>query len=920
MPLNLRASDKIRKFNVPVSYRIHDRSGKFLDARNVISTQDRLDTRYGSSRYNLNALPGAPQSLSFFAKTNGESYIVAKVGTSLWSVSENGANTEIKTGLTATTVHRGDTENDRHIISIGQDGLFAWDGTIFTQLGQAAPVAPSVALSSGGSLTDATLYQVALTYYASSIGFESNKVESAQLTTTTGNQTIAVTNIPATAVNGFIDRVYIYLKKTIGGEYLFVDDVALGTTSYNINEDTLSSQTPPTKNALPPTSGKFMAFFNRKLVVYGLTDFPNEGRFSEEDLPDAFNDGDDALVLPIPGKGPGTGLSVGLFSDSVLDPYLVFFKRKSLHIYSEIGGNQKLVSFYNAGCVSHETIKEKNGNLYFLSEGGWRVISNGRLVVNDQGEPVTLGDGDIDDIFKSTGFAYEINRQGMANAFSVYYEPLDQYITWVSEGTNAAYTKAYVYEFDVGGFKPYEFELPATCACVAEDSQGRDIVLFGTAEGYLIKHSINEARSDVDIAGNAVAIDAYAILPWVPDDGDFDASYNYRELILKAIVSEYDLTVKTFLDYNFSLVEEGIYTFTDPNDGFVLDESELDVDSFGDERAIKTTRSDINRVGESIAIGFYQSIVGANIGLISMQVDSSKNGNRNLPGDNGDEEGGFDSETGDYFPSVSESVQEARDILQEIQTLFAQFQASAGSSVFEGYSQRFDEMWSSNGIEDTFEKIIIITYAAPLIVLTASPAQSLREKGTVVSSVDLTATTTKRSNDIDVVRFYRAGVLVNTIDPATAAGAAEAYTDGTDFSDTMTFYAQVDDILSGGNGPTTVQSNTVTYTFVYPYYHGAGAASLTAAQVAALTKTVRSSTANVNEAFTSSNGDVYYFAYPASYGALSSILDENGFETFADWTLRTENITGLDGNPVSYRIYEFNNPVIAGSTDFTFIR
>ena len=101
---------------------------------------------------------------------------------------------------------------------------------------------------------------------------------------------------------------------------------------------------------------------------------------------------------------------------------------------------------------------------------------------------------------------------------------------------------------------------------------------------------------------------------------------------------------------------------------------------------------------------------------------------------------------------------------------------------------------------------------------------------------------------------------------------------------------------------------------------GAGAAGLSASSVAGLTKRVITSTASRTESITASNSNVFYFAYPASYGALTSILDINGFETFPDWTLRTENITGLDGNAVSYRIYEFNNPVAAGAYQFTFIR
>ena len=239
---------------------------------------------------------------------------------------------------------------------------------------------------------------------------------------------------------------------------------------------------------------------------------------------------------------------------------------------------------------------------------------------------------------------------------------------------------------------------------------------------------------------------------------------------------------------------------------------------------------------------------------------------------------------------------------------------------YDGISALTGAQFTSAGLKDTLDKIIRITYTPPTIVLSASPSQAVREKGDLVSSVDLSALITKKSNPIGAVRYYRNAVLVETEATPSPTGGTETFTEGTDFSDNMSFYAQVDDTLVDGNGPTTVQSNTVSFPFVYPYYSGAAAPSRTAAQVAALTKDIRVSTASLNKAFTTANGDVYYFAYPATYGALTSIKDVNNFETIGDWTLRTENITGLDASAVSYRIYEFNNPVVAGSTSYTFIR
>jgi hypothetical protein len=105
---------------------------------------------------------------------------------------------------------------------------------------------------------------------------------------------------------------------------------------------------------------------------------------------------------------------------------------------------------------------------------------------------------------------------------------------------------------------------------------------------------------------------------------------------------------------------------------------------------------------------------------------------------------------------------------------------------------------------------------------------------------------------------------------------------------------------------------------VYPYYYGAGVAALTNVGIAALIKQIITQTNTAPRNFTAANGNKLYFSYPTAYPALTSILDVSNFETITDWTARTVIITGLDATAQSYRVYEFNNPVIAGSYDYTF--
>ena len=241
------------------------------------------------------------------------------------------------------------------------------------------------------------------------------------------------------------------------------------------------------------------------------------------------------------------------------------------------------------------------------------------------------------------------------------------------------------------------------------------------------------------------------------------------------------------------------------------------------------------------------------------------------------------------------------------------------SGAFDGFSARFGALFTSTDILDTLAKIINIQYSAPTVSLSASGSGTIRERGDAVTSVNLSANVTKRSNLIGAVRFYKDGVLIHTVPTPSPTGGVETYTWTGSFSVNTTFSVQVDDVLTDGNQTLNVTSNA-SFTFVYPYYNGAGAVGLNAAAVAALTKSIINSTATLARTMTAANGNVFYFAYPASYGALTSILDVNNFETFPDWTLTTSNITGLDGNAVSYRIYSFNNPVVAGSYTYTFKR
>lgn len=233
--------------------------------------------------------------------------------------------------------------------------------------------------------------------------------------------------------------------------------------------------------------------------------------------------------------------------------------------------------------------------------------------------------------------------------------------------------------------------------------------------------------------------------------------------------------------------------------------------------------------------------------------------------------------------------------------IFLRPRGSGGGSnyVRDAYSDRFDEQITVNTVTEALDAIFNFTYVAPGVTLSAVPGTSVREFGNPITSQALTATTVKRSNPITSVEFYRGVSLINTVGTPIAAGGVETYEDTDSVGTTSSWTAKV------GDGTSVTTSNSITVTFVYPFYYGVGAPGLTAAQVAALTKSVK--TQSNTTVTTSPVSQVYYFAYPKSYGLLDEILDPNSFDISADFTIRDEPITGLDASAVDYYIYEFQN-------------
>lgn len=226
---------------------------------------------------------------------------------------------------------------------------------------------------------------------------------------------------------------------------------------------------------------------------------------------------------------------------------------------------------------------------------------------------------------------------------------------------------------------------------------------------------------------------------------------------------------------------------------------------------------------------------------------------------------------------------------------------------------------------ETTLRDFLYPYTAPTVSLNSSPATLIPpnafEFGNAQTPINLSATTVRRSNPITSVIFQisingAAYTTINTVGSPNPAGGVETYSDSPPAPVAVSQVGSQAYRSTVGDGTSTTNSNVRTYTYVYPFYYGVGAQGLTGAQIGALTKAIVVD-GNYTRAFTATN-QVPYYAFPTSYPNLTSIIDQNGFNVTADWTLRSVSITGLDGTPQTYKVYEENNLITVTGFSYTF--
>lgn len=240
--------------------------------------------------------------------------------------------------------------------------------------------------------------------------------------------------------------------------------------------------------------------------------------------------------------------------------------------------------------------------------------------------------------------------------------------------------------------------------------------------------------------------------------------------------------------------------------------------------------------------------------------------------------------------------------------------ASAGGGegqdyVRDGYSARFSEAVNVLTVETALDDIFKFTSVGPTTALTLTPS-AVREKGNTLASINLSAVNTAGHNPAGTLLtlVYKRGLT--TIHTTNSPGGTDSYTDSTPVTDTTAWSITLTDSESRSG------SSSQTLTFLYPILTLVGVQYLNTTQIYSSGTKILSSAKSRSVTYNTTN-QVAYYAFPASLGALTSILDQNGFETIGDWTLRSENLAGLDGTNQAYYIYEFKNLTTTSMT-YTF--
>lgn len=200
-----------------------------------------------------------------------------------------------------------------------------------------------------------------------------------------------------------------------------------------------------------------------------------------------------------------------------------------------------------------------------------------------------------------------------------------------------------------------------------------------------------------------------------------------------------------------------------------------------------------------------------------------------------------------------------------------------------------------------FAKKILLKEVAPAVIFTATNS-GLKEVGTLVSGSTLTTNITGLgTSTITSIEFYEGANLLDT-QPYVSGTNSYSYNYTNTITSDTTFKTIIHYKKSDGIASTTTQTKSIN--FIYASYYGV-VSSLTPTEIdiKALNKSIKNTKALTYNNITA-NDERFCYAYPKSFGALTSIKDANNFEYIDSYVMSTIQIDSID-----YYLYVLEDPI-----------
>lgn len=199
-----------------------------------------------------------------------------------------------------------------------------------------------------------------------------------------------------------------------------------------------------------------------------------------------------------------------------------------------------------------------------------------------------------------------------------------------------------------------------------------------------------------------------------------------------------------------------------------------------------------------------------------------------------------------------------------------------------------------------FAKKLLVKETAPSVTFAAS-GSGVKEVGTSVTPTLTLTITSAGTGTPTSIEFYDGSTLLDT---QSYVSGTNTYTYTMSAVTTTTTVKGVLNYKKSDNTNATVEK-TASYTFVMASYYGSvTTAPTTAGEITALTKNVKNTKAQTATFNLSDQRSCY--AYPASFGNLTSIKDANNFEYLSSYTKTSVTVDGT-----AYNVYTLTDPVTA---------